>query len=266
MESIRNRHILVAKKWVFLPICAALLTSGYASAEDYKVNWEDAAVCLKCSRFLDVYIDSLIQMTGEWIGEISAEYINSSLEGRASIEDSIFYNMECGFSIGLSEGEARGERYKIIVTGTNKELSLTCYGYEGNERYSVHMKSSEEAYNFYSAFYNAVDLGEWMQRSFDDATRKYGYDEINRAYIVEKAEDINLDGKNAMKFVVRTEEGPMTNGALLIRYLILDKEHNRSIDLSQTFFAETESEENREAYQTFVESLKWIDTQHLNEP
>lgn len=211
------------------------------------------------NRFVDV-----VPWDWNWSGQDEngalGEYANSDFDpgrdylDRAYIDGSVFYNTEYGFHIDLKENENQG--YYHEIHGFGDAVSLACFDEEGNERYSIYMTDGYTALKEYD---NAAAFGQWMKDVYDSTMKEYGYDIGEDDFTVEKAEDILLDGRKAIKLVTHTDNGLMTAGSTFIRYFIPDEENDRMIELSRQFLADLEDEEDLEAYQMFVESLKWDD-------
>ena len=211
------------------------------------------------NRFVDV-----VPWDWNWSGQDEngalGEYANSDFDpgrdylDRAYIDGSVFYDTEYGFHIDLKENENQG--YYHEIHGFGDAVSLACFDEEGNERYSIYMTDGYTALKEYD---NAAAFGQWMKDVYDSTMKEYGYDIGEDDFTVEKAEDILLDGRKAIKLVTHTDNGLMTAGSTFIRYFIPDEENDRMIELSRQFLADLEDEEDLEAYQMFVESLKWDD-------
>ncbi|MCC8024031.1 MAG: hypothetical protein LIP16_01820 [Clostridium sp.] len=193
----------------------------------------------------------------DWSGREKENDDYMDLSGRVYIEGAMFYNREYGFSMDLEGSQAQGYYFEIAGYGGAKP-ALVCRDADGYERYSIYMSEIDsQIYEEYKEHNTAAQLGQWMKDMFDASMKAYGYENGSEDFVVEKGEDILLDGRKAIKLVIRTKSGLMTNDALYIRYFIEDVERSRLIELSRQFFEGLETEEDREAYQEMVESLKW---------
>lgn len=84
-----------------------------------------------------------------------------------------------------------------------------------------------------------------------------GLDFDGEVMTVDKAEDITLDGRRAFKLTVRQNTLYETT---YIEYIVPDEENGRIIELSGGFMPDNEysGSQDMEAFQSFVESMKWV--------
>lgn len=224
-------------------------TLSFYNVSEIKVIDEDVTVFFQHDE--NQFIDA-VPRDWDWSGQ---DWSSQDSHSEAYMEGTTFFNAEYGFSIDLEENVTLGNNYEINNDNENS-VSLICYDEEGNERYDVTMtEAPPEAYEGYREHDNAAAYGQWMQDMYNSTMKEYGYEE--EKIVVEKTEDILLDGRKAIKLIIRTENGLLTNKSMMIRYLIPDEDNSRMLQLTRQFLAGLEKEEDIEAYQMCVESLKW---------
>lgn len=183
--------------------------------------------------------------------------ITTDAQKQSYIENSTYYNEKFGFSIDLTEGEADGYSYQINESPQDGSDMLICYGKDGKELFSVYVSDlGKEFYDIYQENKSAAELGTWFQEMTDSMMDEYGED--RDAFVVERMEDILLDGRDVIKLRIRTKESLLTLDSVYVRYFVSDAKNETVLELSRQFNTKLEMEDAVIAYEQFVETLKWL--------
>ena len=194
----------------------------------------------------------------DWSGQQAQEEEELELDpnhdpwGRADIEDSTFHQRTYGFEIDLAPEMEKDSSFTIYGYGEEGGIDLRCGEESGGERYTLSMTDSP-----YKADENAAAYGRRKREELVAGLKNMGLDFDGEVMTVDKAEDITLDGRRAFKLTVRQNTLYETT---YIEYIVPDEENGRMIELSGGFMPDNEysGSQDMEAFQSFVESMKWV--------